>query len=405
MKTIFIFAYYSYKDPVFQSAVLPYFEKTSPNHQYVLLTWEQDQFKLNPDEIHCITKELKALNIKWYRTKWHSGSFKLLKKIYDFLWGYILSFFLIIRHKVKYVYSEGFPGAIIGHYLSLTTKTKHIIHTFEPHAAYMEEAGVWKKTSWEYRLLKFHEAKVAKNAYKIITATSSFKQKLIDDYIIIESKILVMKSCVDTQKFNFNLSARNEIRNELNIKADQLVISYLGKLGGMYMDEELFKFFSHCNNSYPDRFYFMIFNNLPSEDVYKRLEFYNIPVKRVFHKCLEKHEVADYLSAADFGFVGVRPFPSKLFCSPIKNGEYLACGLPLIIPDNVSEDVKDIKEDKLLGICVDEKELCHGNSLVDNLISYYLINERTAVTRACHSYARVTRDINLGIEVVNKTFS
>jgi len=44
-----------------------------------------------------------------------------------------------------------------------------------------------------------------------------------------------------------------------------------------------------------------------------------------------------YLSAADVGLSFIKPCFSKLASSPTKNGEYLACGLPLILNAGIGD--------------------------------------------------------------------
>src|SRR6185369_12917858 len=48
-------------------------------------------------------------------------------------------------------------------------------------------------------------------------------------------------------------------------------------------------------------------------------------------------EVPAYLSAADAGISFIKPCFSKLASSPTKNGEYLACGLPLILNAGIGD--------------------------------------------------------------------
>lgn len=48
-------------------------------------------------------------------------------------------------------------------------------------------------------------------------------------------------------------------------------------------------------------------------------------------------EVPSYLSAADAGIAFIKPCFSKLASSPTKNGEYLACGLPLILNAGIGD--------------------------------------------------------------------
>jgi glycosyltransferase involved in cell wall biosynthesis len=47
--------------------------------------------------------------------------------------------------------------------------------------------------------------------------------------------------------------------------------------------------------------------------------------------------VPAYLSAADAGISFIKPCFSKLASSPTKNGEYLACGLPLILNAGIGD--------------------------------------------------------------------
>ncbi len=344
--TLFIFAYYSFKDPVFQSAVLPYLKAVqADNLRYVLLTWEQKQFPLSNKEIEQIEIELAQYNIIWKRTNWHSGSFKMFKKLYDFVFGLLYSLILIIKHKATKIFSEGFPGAIIGHYLSKTSGKSHIIHTFEPHADYMLESGVWKESSWEYRFLKRMELPIANHAQHIITATAAFQKVLFQQGV--KSNIHVIPSCINLADYKYDEASRNQFRAALEISDDQIVIVYLGKIGGMYMEDELFTFFKHCLALNPERFRFFLFTNHPQSSIHEKLLEFNIPAKKLLVKYLNKTEVSNYLSAADIAFCGIRPIPSRRFSSPIKNGEYWACGLPTLIPKGISDDFITVEKENI----------------------------------------------------------
>lgn len=335
--TLFIFAYYSFKDPVFQSAVLPYLKAVqADNLRYVLLTWEQKQFPLSKKEIGQIEIELAQHNIIWKRTRWHSGSFKIVKKLFDFCYGLVYSLLLIFKYRANKIFSEGFPGAVIGHYLSKISGKPHIVHTFEPHADYMLESGVWQASSWEYRFLKRMELPIANHAQHIITATSAYRDVLIQ--IGVKSTIHVIPSCINLADYKYDEVYRKQIRALLKISDDQIVIVYLGKVGGMYMEDELFSFFAYCLAFDYKRFHFFLFTNQPQSSILKKLTEFSIPSKKILTRYLNKNEVSKYLSAADIAFCGIRPIPSRRFSSPIKNGEYWACGLPTLIPKGISDD-------------------------------------------------------------------
>jgi hypothetical protein len=44
------------------------------------------------------------------------------------------------------------------------------------------------------------------------------------------------------------------------------------------------------------------------------------------------------MALGNFGITPVKPVPTKKYCTPIKDGEYWALGLPIVIPANISDD-------------------------------------------------------------------
>ena len=64
-------------------------------------------------------------------------------------------------------------------------------------------------------------------------------------------------------------------------------------------------------------------------------------------------EVPSYLAAADVGLAFIKRCVSKIASSPTKNGEYLACGLPLVINAGVG-DSDTLINDWKAGVLIEE---------------------------------------------------
>jgi glycosyltransferase involved in cell wall biosynthesis len=392
-KTIFIFAYYSYKDPIFQSAVLPYFNGLAAgnNLRFVLITFEQQKYKLSAAEASKVKSELKEEGIIWYKCYWHSGKLKLIKKAFDFAWGILLSTYLIVRYRAVAIYSEGFPGAIIAHHLSRIFSLPHLVHTFEPHTDYMVEAGVWKETSWEARLLKKYEVKVAMGASHIFTATDAFIDKLKN--MDSKAKLFRVPSCVDINTFRYSEEGRRLIRRNHCIEDDECVLTYLGKFGGMYMDEELFDFFSICEEAKDIRFRYFIFTPDPHSLVLKFIEEKGLDISKFLIKTLKREEISLYLSSSDVGLVPVRQNPSKRYCSPIKDGEYWACGLPIIIPEGISDDyIISTKEN--IGLVLSDMSRNSVIQCINELKEWRSNNPRELLIERCQTFVERDRSID-----------
>lgn len=389
-KTIFIFAYYSLKDPVFQSAVLPYFTSfpDKEKFRFVLLTFEQKKYALDKSAKEILKAKLAEDNIIWYSHKWHSGRFKLVKKIYDMMMGFIISLYIIFRFRASLIYSEAFPGAIISHIVAIISFRSHIVHSYEPHTDYMVEGGTWKKNSWEAILLRYFEKAIARKAHTVMTATSAYAAKLREWGV---KNIVRVPSCVDLVHFQFKEADRIAIRNQLGLTADQIVVAYLGKTGGMYWDQEIFQFFNACLKQ-SSRFYFFFFTPEDIAVVAIKCREYGIPEDAITIKFLSREEVPSWLSAADFGLSAVKQYPSKRYCSPIKNGEYWACGLPLLTPVGVSDDYQYADQYKI-GVTIKSTTLADLETGAKEVLEFYNQNSREQVKKNARSFVESDRDV------------
>lgn len=403
MTTILIFAYYSYKDPVFQSAVLPYFTNfpNRENYNFILITFEQRQYFFSPEEKSGITEFLRSQNIFWYQRNWHSGKFKMVKKIFDFLQSIVVSLKLVARHKVNIIYSEGFPGAILSHFISKVSRLPHVVHTFEPHADYMLESGVWNTSSWEYRFLKRMEMVVAKNAVAILTATQLMIETLTKSGV--KALTLRVPSCVDLHLFQFSDIARMKIRHELHIEENEKLLVYLGKFGGMYWDVELFKMFDSFEKHGTLSYKYLIISTEEEERILAFNE-HSYLKKKLLIKKLGREDVPKYLSASDGAICGIKNIPSRRFSSPIKNGEYWACGLPVIIPYGISDDYLFAEENDIgivLKECYSEKALqkaVHDYESKVNSESWSDIRQRAA------TFVNIDRNVDMYKKKLNELF-
>ncbi|MCP4437720.1 MAG: glycosyltransferase family 4 protein [Aureispira sp.] len=391
-KTIFIFAYYSYKDPVFQSAVLPYFENFPNKDQFrfILLNFEQDQYRTSTAERTTIRQHLAQHNIIWYNTKWHSGRFKLIKKAFDFSWGLLLSLFLVIRYRAKAIYTEAFPGAIIGHILAKVTFRKHMVHTFEPHADYMVEAGEWSDTGWETKLLRSFERKVAKRCSHIFTATDGMIERIKEWGT--NAQMHRVPSCVDLKTFEHQSQLGASLKKEHKIPESACVLVYLGKFGGYYWEEELFQLFAACERLDNQEFYYCIFTPEDHAGPIQYFEQYGIPKNKYLIKTLQKADVPAHLSMANIGISAVRPFPSKRFCSPIKNGEYWACGLPILTVKEVADDFIFAERHQLGIVMPDLTESSIFNAAKD-IVNWYQQQNAVEVSQRCVDFVNKDRNV------------
>jgi len=393
LKKLLIIAYYHSSDPVFRSAVLPYFYDF-PNFkdfEFYLITFEDKNYVKSIDYVNK-KDDLKANNIIWIPVIRLNTPFKFINRLYEFIAASFRSIVIIFRKRINGVYSEGFPSALLGFVLCLITQRKHLIHTFEPHADYMLEGGTWSKYSWKYQFMKRTELLVAKNAYKIFTATA-----LYIDYLkrkgIPQETLEKVPSCIDTKVFTFNADKRAQVRKELGFNNEHRVICYLGKFGGMYLKEEAFELFETFIKYGENKYRILIITPNITDEINELVTQYNLNNQIILCSLANSHEVSAHLSAADVGFVAVRQKPSKRYCSPIKTGEYLSCGLPVIVPRGISDD--DLLMEKMgIGVVLENMSAKYYKYVFDQTEKLFQNGTIDDIKINARNYCMKTRSIS-----------
>lgn len=335
-----VIIYNSFADPLFQNLMLAYIKtqsKSHPHYRFDLLTFEQEDYALSR-ELQAKTKiALQEDRIYWHPLRYHNGRFLLLKKMYDFMIAAKEVFLIRLQGKPSYIISFANVSAAIGIVLSKLFRTKHLIYSYEPHADFLVDFGIWKKSGIRYRIMSKLEHFAGMKSDVILTGTMAMKEEL--ERRNSRAKIYRAPSGVDENIFRRSENARQEIRRNLNIEKRKVII-YVGKFGGIYYDREIIAFFKGLLDLDPDYFFLIL---SPSEHavINNHFHFFGIDDSHFYiTRAFSAEEVARWNSAADVGLNAIPPLPNQKFRSPVKVGEYLLCGLPYITCKGVSEDAE-----------------------------------------------------------------
>jgi hypothetical protein len=240
-------------------------------------------------------------------------------------------------HNIDLLICRGAPAGAIGLLALKKSKIPFIVESFEPHAEYMLESGVWSKNGLSYKLEKKWEKETIRKAHQIFTVSNAYRIE-IQNSVSQKNKFYTVPCAVDPGKFKFSKEARELKRNELNIPNNATTGIYVGKFGGLYL--ELKNAFSLFNSFLKRHALNKIIILSPDDHKQIRLEceYYKITEDRVIIKSVSHENVHQYLSAADFAFAIYKPGKSKYALSPIKIGEYWANGLPVLVPAGIGDD-------------------------------------------------------------------
>lgn len=337
-------AYWGLNDGLTVSVVYPHLEMLQAKEEVskiVFVTVERDGVEKKLDQTRFNEK---VSHQPLYSKNYPLG---LLNKVSDFVIFPKELRKLLKNNKVDIAFTHGMVSGSLMHLTCPKLEIPYFVFA-EPHSEYMLEAGVWKKQDPRYIYQKKWEHGQLLTASGIFSVTENYVNRIKKEYNReVSKKTRFAPNAVDLDLFSFNDSKRQEIRTRLGLNDQDLVGIYVGKFGGIYLEDQAFEIFKSGKKIIPS-LKLIILTPQDKEEVLsmaKRADFGgDIDVMKVPH-----HEVKDYLFAADFGISVQNPKPSNLFLCPLKNGEYWAAGLPILSIDDVGDDTRRIKENPSLG--------------------------------------------------------
>jgi glycosyltransferase involved in cell wall biosynthesis len=204
------------------------------------------------------------------------------------------------------------------------------------------DAGVWRRGSLGHRITGWAEARFLQVADASAVLTRVHAQDVRGAG---HEEPSVLPCCVDTEHFAPRTEERAALREELGLPGRVFV--YAGKRGGWYLVEAMFDFVVAFRRACSPASV-LVLTTGPHEPFAAMARARGLPCAV---RTADRAEMPRYLSAADVGLSFILSAPSKRACSPVKNGEYLACGLPLVTTAGIG-DYSDLVANERVGVVV-----------------------------------------------------
>ena len=381
--------YWSLQDPLCQTQSLAYLrELTARGHRFALMTFEQQKYAITPSQSSAMKRELASEGIYWYPLNYHKR-FLLLSKACDFVCGVGKGLWIVARHRPQVVHSRASTAAAIALTLSRLCRIKFLYDADSMISEEYADTGHWSRGSWAFRTTAWLERQARRNAHSIVVLSERMRRDFIDELGDIVS-IEAIPCCVDTTAFRYDPRAREVRRRELGIDDEKLLV-YAGKTGRRYLIDEMFEFFEVARRRI-GRARLMILSGDPPETFRSIAEGLGVDHREYFVRHASRTEVGEWLSASDAGLAFIRSESCERGSSPVKIGEYLAVGLPVVVTDGIG-DYSDLIERERLGVVV--KELTAGSYLesTDRLNSLWA--EGNSLRERCRAVAEANISIQL----------
>ena len=244
-----------------------------------------------------------------------------------------------------FILARGAPAGALAYLVWQKTKLPFYVESFEPHADYMLESGVWRRYDPRYLFQRHWEKRQKQLARGLMPVAENYRQQLIAEGVPAE-RITTVPCSVNAAAFAFEVTSRQRIRQQLGFADSAVVGIYVGKFGGIYYDQEAFVVFRAAADYFGPAFRLILLTPDSVSAIETKLLAVGLNPTLAFVQQVAHAEVPAYLSAADFAFATIKPAPCRLFCSAIKIGEYWANGLPVLLPPGVGDDSRIAEQEE-----------------------------------------------------------
>jgi len=343
VKTLYL-CYFGLQEPLVQTQVLPYLrELAATGLEVYLLTFEpQMQRRWTAQALADEQSRLERYGIKWSALPYHKSP-SLPATLYDIAAGTLTAVRLARRHRIDVLHARAHIPLAMALIAARLTRCALIFDIRGLMAEEYADAGVWAANSLRFRIIKKLEEAGIEKADQVVVLTEAMKRWLLNKRLRDADNIEVIPTCVDFAGYTGSGSKRETTTGALEV-------IYAGSVTGLYLLEEMGKFFLELRAREP-RAFLRVMTMSSSTEAGNRLRLVGLQPEDFWIGRVSTHEVPRYLQRAYLGLSFRRPTFSQLAASPTKIAEYLAAGLPIVSNAGIG-DVDDLLQTKSVGVVV-----------------------------------------------------
>lgn len=257
-----------------------------------------------------------------------------------------------------------FSRALIGKEVVLLKRIlrEKVIFYFDARGASAEENKYLslKKGDFSFKRYKMEgtvhylEYRTLISSDKIFVVSQVLKSYFKRTYNLVNKKFVEYPCLSDTSKFFYDPGIREDVRHKLNIANDIKVLIYSGGIDGWHMFDKLLNFLDYLLKHEKNAFFLCLTKDIL--ELERLMKSHPETARKSLGISALNSEVFKYLNAADYGILFRANTLTNNVASPTKYAEYILCGLPVLISEDVG-DYSNFTSKYNLGTVLKEDEL------------------------------------------------
>jgi glycosyltransferase involved in cell wall biosynthesis len=328
-------------DGLGDSQILGYLRSLADAHRFWLLTFEKSMADAEP-----LRAQLAARGITW-RAIPFEGSGSPVRAGWGLLRFTLVALRLAVVHRIRIVHARSYvPCAIALVVRWLCLGRPRVI--FDMRGFWVDEraeARGWRRDRRIYRAGKWLERRLLRGAGEIVTLNHGARAEVAR--LGGTAPVTVIPTCVDVERFTRDTGAPPPVFAPWR---DRLIFVYVGAAGFWQDPRTLAAFLAVAREEREDLAVVCLLR-AGAEEMRRALAGAGLDTISHVGENVRAAELPRWLSAASVGLIWYRPAFSRLGNFPTKLGEYLACGLPVVIAGATADSVELVTRERV-GVVV-----------------------------------------------------
>ncbi len=336
-------------DPLGQAQILPYLLGLEQKGMgFVIISFEKKEAFLAYEQ--HVFKQLEGRDIQWIPLSYTKKP-AVFSTLYD-LWRMKRAAKKSLSSAHTIIHCRSYLPMLVA--MSINQGRKVIFDMRGLWADERVDGNLWPQHKplyrWIYRYFLRKEKEFIQQSDALVSLTHDGIKALSERYDsrILENKSTVIPCCVDSELFQPENPILN-LKRSLGIPEEGKVLIHVGSVGTWYrLDQELV--FFNALSALDPTWYFLILTKDTTAATTIVNSNQSFSYRVVIHSA-PHHEVPSFLNLAQASIQFIEPAFSKRASSPVKLGESLAMGVPVIANAGIGDSQVLIQEG-LAGICI-----------------------------------------------------
>ena len=385
-------------EPLGESQVLNYLERLSADYDISLISFEKPSDTSEENRLLKFKTRLEEGGIRWYPLRYHKTP-PVISTAYDVARAWWHAWRWRRRNQFGIAHARGYVAGLVA---LLVKRTGRIRFLFDMRGFWPEEkieAGHWTASSMSYRAAKWCERRFFERSDAIVSLTNAGVRqfKTLGYQVDSDVPVKVIPTCVDMHRFC------SETRDQSLIESLGLsgctVIGCVGTMSGWYLRQDMLTYLAFCSSQLAN-VKVLVVTREDHEQLQTDAELAGLDARRLVIVRATFEEMPSFIRLMDCGLFFIRSSFSKKGSAATKLGEFLACGVPVVINAGVGDSDRIVRQGRAGVVLPDMTR----ESFEESMESVHAMLSDSDTRHRCRHTAEDIFDLDQGVRAYKNLY-